>query len=276
MRSTCVDWADGANDSRDDPVPLSELEARVRDGLRSGEFHLVFQGTYRASDRSLACVHAHVRWKHPEYGLLLPGIFMMPIGHPDVALEMASFVVDGVCRELHACLAAKLPVQPIAMTVPAQIAILDSFANELARVARSYGVAANLLEIEVADSADAARLLSLRTLTAGLRDAGVSLSLGNWGNGGSSLAQLGALDVDTVAIARELMAAVPRDPRACVVMTALLDLLRKLDVRAIASGIETDAQLQWLRAWPEVLAQGALLSRPQAGLANLLVPRREK
>lgn len=258
-----------ANDphiSSDPSVGLSELESRVCDGLRAGEFHLVFQGAYRTSDGALARLEAQVRWAHPDYGLLLPGIVNMPLENPQVAREMAAFVVDSVCRELRACLDANLPMQPVAITVPAQIALLDSFADDLARVAASYSVPLDLFEIEVTDSAEAAKLLTLRTLTEGLRDAGVGLSLGKWGSGASSLALLGALDVDTITIARELMSAVPRDKRACAVMASLLDLLHSLGMRVVVDGVDTKDQLQWLSRWPDALAQGFVFSRPQAGL----------
>ncbi len=256
--------------SGDTAVELSELENRVRQGLRAGEFHLVFQGAYGAASGALARLEAQIRWTHPDYGLLLPGIFMMPLEHPQVALEMASFVVDGVCRELRDCLAAKLPLQPVAIAVPAHVALHESFASELARVASYYGVPPRLFEIEVSDSADAAKLLSLRTLTADLRDAGVSISLGKWGNGASSLALLGVLNVDTVTIARELMAAVPRDARAGVVMASVMDLLHALDMRVVVNGVDTEEQLRWLSRWPEALAQGLLFARAQPGLADVL------
>ena len=273
-RAACIAQND-SDDFLDGSEDLSELEHRVRAGLRADEFHLVFQGAYRVASGALERLEAQVRWKHPDYGLLLPGIFMMPLEHPAVALEMAEFVVDGVCRELRECLAAQLPVQPVAITVPAQVAVLESFADELVRVADSYGVPPRLLDIELSDSAEAAKLLSLRALTGGLRDAGVGISLGKWGNGASSLALLGTLDVDTVAIARELMAAVPRDKRAGAVMSALMDLLHALDVRVMVSGVDTEEQLRWLSPWPEALVQGTLLSRPRAGLANVLALRGE-
>ncbi|MFL9895992.1 EAL domain-containing protein, partial [Paraburkholderia sp. RL17-381-BIF-C] len=138
----------------------------------------------------------------------------------------------------------------------------------------SYGVSPALFEIEVSDSAEAAKLLSLRTLTAGLRDVGISITLGNWGNGGSSMALLGVLDVDTVTVARELMATVPNDQRAGTVMTALMDLLHALDVRVVVSGVDNQEQLQWLSRWPKALVTGSLLSRPQTGLASVLALRR--
>lgn len=254
----------------DSSVGLSELESRVCEGLRAGEFHLVFRSAHRIGDGALSRVEAQVRWVHPDYGLLLPGIFDMPLDTPHVAHEMAAFVVDSVCRELRDCLAAGLPIQRIAITVSAQIALLDSFADDLARAAASYGVPLDLLEIEVADSAEAAKLLTLRTLTAGLREAGVGLSLGKWGNGASSLALLGALDVDTITIGRELMSAVPRDQRASAVMASLLDLLHTLGMQVVVDGVDTAQQLEWLRKWPEALAQGTVFSRPQAGLGKVL------
>jgi EAL domain-containing protein (putative c-di-GMP-specific phosphodiesterase class I) len=141
------------------------------------------------------------------------------------------------------------------------------------RVAALYDVPVHLLDIEVTDSAEAAKLLSLRTLTAGLRDAGAGISLGKWGNGASSLALLGALDVDTVTLARDLLATVPRDSRANLVMTALMDLLHALDVQVVVNGVDTEAQLQWLTRWPQALLQGSLFSRPQAVLADVLTRR---
>jgi EAL domain-containing protein (putative c-di-GMP-specific phosphodiesterase class I) len=263
------------NDSPDASSGLSELEGRISEGLRAGEFHLVYQGAYSVESGALARLEAQVRWMHPNYGLLLPGIFMMPLEHPQVAREMASFVVESVCRELRDCLAARLPLLPVAITVPAQIALLDSFADELASVAGFYGVPLDMFEIEVADSVDAAKLLSLHTLTDALRDTGVGVSLGKWGSGGSSFALLGSLDVDTVTVARELMNAVPRDKRACAVMSALLGLLQTLHMRVVVNGVDTHEQLQWLSAWPKALAQGLRFSRAQAGLESILLPRRE-
>jgi len=249
---------------------LTELESRICDGLRAGEFHVVFRGAYRGASGELTRVEAQVRWTHPDYGLLLPGIFMMSLEHQHVVQEMASFVVDSVCREIRGCLDAQLPLRKVAIAVPVQIALLDSFADDLARAARSYRIPLDLFEIEVSDSAEAAKLLSLCTMTGGLRELGVGIALGKWGSDTSSLALLGTLDVDTITVAQELMGAVPRDKRACIVTSALLDLLFALGIRVVVSGVETEQQLRWLSQWPEVLVQGTFLSRPQQELADLL------
>lgn len=266
---------DDLEDAGDIPVGLSEFENRALQGLSAGEFHLVFQGAYRAASGTLARLEAQLRWAHPDYGVLLPGSFMMPIEHPQMALDMALFVVDGVCRELRDCHEVKLPLQSVAIAMPAHVALHESLAGEITRVAASYGVSPRLFEIEVSDSAEAAKLLPLRTLTGSLRDAGISITLGNWGNGGSSMALLGGLDVDTVTVARELMATVPRDKRAAAVMAALMDLLHALDLGVVVNGVDTEEQLRWLSRWPLALVRGSLFSLPQLGLASMFAFRGE-
>jgi EAL domain-containing protein (putative c-di-GMP-specific phosphodiesterase class I) len=256
-----------------DTTGPSELESRVCEGLRAGEFHLVFQGAYRVEDGSLARLEAQVRWAHPDYGLLLPGIFDMPLDNPEVANEMAAFVVDSVCREVRDCLNAGLPMQTVAITVPAQIALLGTFADDLVHAAESYDVPLDLFEVEVVDSAEAAKLLTLRSITSGLRDAGIKISLGKWGGGASSMALLGSLDVDTITLDRELIGAAANDKRACAVLTSLLDLLHALGLRVVVNGVDTAAQLRVLSKWPGVLGQGVAFSRPQAELQSLLMAR---
>jgi EAL domain-containing protein (putative c-di-GMP-specific phosphodiesterase class I) len=68
---------------------------------------------------------------------------------------------------------------------------------------------------------------------------------------------------------------VPRDPRACVVVSALLNLLDALDVQVVVNGVDSPAQLQWLSSWPKALMQGFQFPRPKPGLASALAPGRE-
>src|SRR5258708_8801313 len=87
-RNACIEQTNW-DDSRDDSMALSELESRVRQGLHAGEFHLVFQGAYRAAGSALARLEPQVRRTHPDLGPLLPGTFMMPHEHPQAARNNA-------------------------------------------------------------------------------------------------------------------------------------------------------------------------------------------
>jgi EAL domain-containing protein (putative c-di-GMP-specific phosphodiesterase class I) len=246
------------------------LGDRVAEGLDAGEFHLMFQGVYQVGTRRLARAEAQVRWMHPQYGLLLPGAFMSQIEQSDVAYQMSCFMVERACHELSVCLARGLQPCPVSITVQPAVAMSECFAQDIREIAQSHGVAPNLLELELPESEDAARILSVRALTEDVRDLGVGISYGEFGAGRASLASLAALDVDTVKLTREWAAAVPGDARSCTIVEAMFALFETLDVRVIVSGVETQEQAQWLSRWDRVLVQGGFLSRPVRELAGIV------
>ncbi|SDF95755.1 EAL domain-containing protein [Paraburkholderia phenazinium] len=246
------------------------LANRISQGLRAGEFHMMYQGVYHVGTGWLSRAEAQVRWMHPQYGLLLPGVFMSQLEQSDVAHQMSCFMVERTCHELSVCLAQGLKPCPVSLSVYPFVAMSEGFATDIREIARSYGVAPNLLEIELPESEDAARVLSVRVLTEALRDLGVGISYGEFGAGRASLASLGALDMDTVKLAREWVASVPDEPRSCKVVEGLLALFETLDVRVVVSGVETEEQARWLGRWGGALAQGGFYSRPVRELAGML------
>jgi EAL domain-containing protein (putative c-di-GMP-specific phosphodiesterase class I) len=246
------------------------LGDRISQGLHAGEFHVMFQGVYQVGTGRLSRAEAQVRWMHPQYGLLLPGVFMPQLEQSEVAYHMSVFVVERACHELSVCLGNGLEPGPVSIGVCPSVAMSEGFARDVREIAQSYGVAPNLLELELPESEDAARVLSVRSLTEDLRDLGVGMSYGEFGAGQASLAGLGTLHIDTVKLARELLAAVPGDPRSCKVVEGLLALFEALDVRVVVSGVETGEQAQWLRQWHGVLAQGSFYSRAVRTLGGLL------
>lgn len=246
------------------------LGNRVAEGLHAGEFHLMFQGVYQVGTGRLARAEAQVRWMHPQYGLLLPGAFMSQIEQSDVAYQMSCFMVERTCHELSVCVARGLQPCPVSITIQPAVAMSGCFAQDIREIAQSHGVAPNLLELELPESEDAARILSVRAFTEDVRDLGVGISYGEFGAGRASLASLAALDVDTVKLTRDWAAAVPGDARACKIVEAMFALFETLDVRVIVSGVETQEQAQWLSRWDGVLVQGGFLSRPMRELAGIV------
>jgi EAL domain-containing protein (putative c-di-GMP-specific phosphodiesterase class I) len=261
--------ANHADESSVSTRAATDLERRVSEGLGAGEFHLAFQGIYHVSTGGLSRVEALIRWMHPEYGLLLPEAFLIVLKNPQVALDLTYFVVDSACRELGRALREGHAVCPVAVNVPPSVAAYACFAVDIARIARSHGVPLDLLEIELAETEEAAKILATKSLTKPLRTAGISLAIDDFGTGYSSLALLSALDVDTVKLARELLGAAPACRRASTVVSGILSLLEGLDVFIVVEGVETAAQAQWLAQWPNVLAQGFFFSRPMPDLSRV-------
>lgn len=253
---------------------FSVLERRVSEGLLAGEFPLAFQGIYDVHTGKLVRIEALVRWMHPDYGMLLPEAFLVALNHPQVALQLTYHVIDSVCRALARAQRLGQVLCPVAVNAPPTVVADEYFASTVMQITRLHRVAPELLEIELVETEDAARLLAAPPLTRPLRDAGMRLAIDDFGTGYSSLALLSTFDVDTVKLARELLGTVPACPRASKVMAGVLSLLAQLDVTVVVEGVETEAAAKWLAQWPKLLVQGFFYARPTFDFAN--VPGQER
>lgn len=87
------------------PKSADALSRRVLESLRANEFCIVYHGIYRVDNGELAKMEALIRWRHPEYGVLLPGAFCETFKDETVILEVTRYVPDAVSRDIAAWLA---------------------------------------------------------------------------------------------------------------------------------------------------------------------------
>ncbi|KXU92448.1 diguanylate phosphodiesterase [Caballeronia megalochromosomata] len=251
------------------PNSAHAFRHRILEGLRAGEFCIAYQGIYRVDSGELAQMEALIRWRHPEYGVLLPGAFSEAFKDADIMRELTWFVVDTVASEIEAWRARGGAHYSVAVNVPPSVAALPGFTERLESICRAHGVSPDCIELELLESEDLSRVPSMPKVVRHLKDKGVSVAMDDFGTGYSCLAALGPIDFGTVKIAKELLADAPRCPNARMVFASVLALLTRLKVAIVIEGVETAAQAQWIAQWPHVLAQGFFLARPAFGIDNV-------
>ena len=239
---------------------------RVLEGLRAGEFCIAYQGIYRVDSGELAQMEALIRWRHPEYGVLLPGAFSEAFKDAEIMLELTWFVMDAVASDIGAWRSRGGAHYQIAVNVPPSIAAMPGFAERMESICRSHGITPDCIELELSESEDLARFPSMEKVVRRFKSKGVSIAMDDFGTGYACLSALGPIDFGTVKIAKELLSEAPRSPNACMVFSSVLALLTRLKVAIVVEGVETSAQAQWLTQWPHVLAQGFFLARPAFGI----------
>ncbi|AET94358.1 diguanylate phosphodiesterase (plasmid) [Burkholderia sp. YI23] len=260
---------DGSHVAKAAPNSNHAFRHRVLEGLRAGEFCIAYQGIYRVGSGELAQMEALIRWRHPEYGVMLPGAFSDAFKDAEIMREFTWFVLDAVAAEIAAWRSRGGAQYSVAVNVPPSVAALPGFAGRLESICRAHGVKPDCIELELLESEDLARMPSMPKVVQRLRNKGVSVAMDDFGTGYSCLAALGPIDFGTVKIAKELLSGAPRCPNACLVFSSVLALLTRLKVAIVVEGVETAAQAQWLAQWPHVLAQGFFLARPAFGIGNV-------
>ncbi|HEX2084628.1 MAG TPA: EAL domain-containing protein [Solirubrobacteraceae bacterium] len=240
--------------------PLSTA-ARLRRALDRDELRLHFQPVRAPHDLRLAGAEALVRWEDPERGLVGPAEFLADAQETGLAGEIDAWVLDALCRHAREWGDAGL-VPRLSFNVSAtEVARSDLAADVVERVA-AHGLDPQAFCVELPEAAAVAHPQRAAAFASDLRDAGFAVAIDDVGGALASLARLQDLRANALKLDRALLRGVPTDRRAGSILAAVLALARTLGMAAVAKGVETDSQREFLVTHGAPLAQGFLLGRP--------------
>jgi EAL domain-containing protein (putative c-di-GMP-specific phosphodiesterase class I) len=221
---------------------------------------LHYQPKARVEDGRVLAVEALVRWQHPERGLLYPGDFLLGVEQTELIEPLTRWVLGRALQELPGLdPSGELAV---AVNVSARNLTRSEFAGEALAILAESGVQPRRLVLEVTETAlltDPARAAD--TLHR-LADAGVRISIDDFGAGQTSLSYLAALPVAEVKIDKAFVLTMTTDARHAAIVRSVIELGHALGYTVTAEGVETPDTLEQLAAADCDTAQGFLLGRP--------------
>ncbi len=246
---------------REVAVARRAFEQELKRAFENKDFELFYQPQFSTADRSLTGAEALIRWRHAERGLLTPASFIEVLSHKPSAGDVGAWVLRTACRQA-ALWRARVRHFRIGVNLfEAQFRsgrILTDVRDALAE----FDLAPEALELEIVENVllrdDAGTLKLLNNL----RKLGVGLAFDDYGTGFASLSLLKRYPVSRLKIDRSFIREVHVNPADEAVVMAVLYLGRRFGMEVIAEGVETEAQLRFLKQndCPEV--QGYLLGRP--------------
>ncbi|MDG4767138.1 EAL domain-containing protein [Solwaraspora sp. WMMD406] len=248
-------------------VTRSALAAALPAALDRGEFVVEYQPITRLPDGTITAVEALVRWQHPELGRLGPDRFIGLAEETGLIVRLGRWVLERSCRQANDW-RVNFPRQPIAVSVnlSARQVSDPQIVGTVAGVLTRTGLPADLLQLELTESALMAPggepLRALRRL-AGL---GVRLAIDDFGTGYSNLAYLRRLPIHVLKLAgpfvEGMRAAGPDGDRDERIVDALVRLAHALDLTVTAEAVETRQQATRLVALGCDQAQGRYFGGP--------------
>jgi EAL domain-containing protein (putative c-di-GMP-specific phosphodiesterase class I) len=217
-------------------------------------------------------VEALLRWNHPQRGMVLPAEFIPALEDSGLILPVGEWVLGEAARQIGAWQRAGFAAVPVAVNLSAkQFRRRDL--DALIRTALSdTRVPPGMIELEITESClmdepeEAVRLL------AGLREAGLKISVDDFGTGYSSLSYLTRLPLTALKIDRGFVRDVATKTESASIVRAVIDMAHNLGFTVIAEGVETEEQVAFLRRHGCDLGQGFLFDEPMiaAKLASRL------
>jgi EAL domain-containing protein (putative c-di-GMP-specific phosphodiesterase class I) len=243
------------------PEVLDGLRARLPAAFENGEIQVWYQPMVEMDTGRLFGAEALVRWAHPNYGVLGPGLFLPLASDLGLIGDLARRVVR---RAVHQYLAWQQEgdVVPLLAINLEATDLDDEMVTLVAAAVTDAGVPAGRLALELSeqavipdDAAAVARLHKLRTF-------GVRFALDDFGTGYSSLSHLKDLPIDTVKIDRRFVNGMIADRADRAIVESIIHLVHRLGRRVVAEGVETAEQARMLMAMGCEVGQGFLFSVP--------------
>ena len=266
-------------------VPMMQADARqrmvltteLRQALLEEEFRLVYQPSVELSSGRIVAVEALLRWQHPERGEILPGDFIPIAESIGLIHRIDEWVMHAVCAQIHAWDESGMPPIRVALNVSARWFGHPGFAESIRRALHTNMVPPERIVLEITEGA-MLRLgeeteRTMRTLHA----LGIGVAIDDFGTGYASMAYLKLPSVAYLKIDRSFITGLPDDSNDVAIVGAMLAMAGSLGLTAIAEGIETEGQHEFLMRAGCAEGQGYLYSYPlpSAALERMLRPKRQ-
>ncbi|MBI5106413.1 MAG: EAL domain-containing protein [Solirubrobacterales bacterium] len=243
-----------------EPLERLSMTSRLRKALARRELVVHWQPIVDPADRTLHKLEALVRWNDPLRGLVLPSEFIPFAEDTGLIDRVGDWVLEAVADQVDAWARRGLAVPEVTVNVSPRQLRRPDFADRVRR--RLEGAPPGVLTVEITESAAMSDPLRVEPALQELHDAGVRIAVDDFGAGYSSLTRLRRLPVQVLKIDRSFLQGVPEDGEAAAIVTAIVELAAALGMEAVAEGVETEAQREFLIGIGCPLAQGFLLGRP--------------
>jgi diguanylate cyclase (GGDEF)-like protein/PAS domain S-box-containing protein len=245
-------------------VELFELNTDLQKGLDQGQFVVHYQPILDLAAQEIRGVEALVRWQHPERGLLPPGEFIPAAEQTGLIVPLGIWVLREACRQMQRW-REEFPERRPFLSVnlsPRQLYEAD-LVRQVGAVLDETRLDPAGLVLEITEGALLQGVEETKRKLADLKKLGVRLAIDDFGSGSSTLAYLGEFPVDVLKIDRSFIRGMSDNPEeGRILVQAILDLARALDLDTVAEGIELQEQRAALLTSGCTSGQGFLFARP--------------
>lgn len=247
---------------RNDLLSEQEISGVMEEALAEEQFVVYYQPQFNHATGGLVGAEALVRWKHPERGLISPGLFIPIFERNGFITKLDLYVFGRVCAFLRKCIDAGLPVIPISSNFSQYDIFQPRFVEKLEELRTEYNVPVKYLRVEITESAIVGGSDRVNEIVKRLRACGYVVEMDDFGSGYSSLNVLREVDLDVIKLDMLFLSEKSDNNRGGTIISSIVRMAKWLDMPVIAEGVETVGQADFLRSIGCEYIQGYLYSKP--------------
>lgn len=238
------------------------LESRLRTAILEQQLVLYYQPQVDIASGQIIGAEALIRWVDPEDGLISPERFIPIAESSGLIHEIGVWVIEQSCRQGELWHQQGLHGLSIAINVSPLQFQRCALTQQIADTLLSTGFPANLLELELTESALMTQQADVLTMLRQLKQLGVRLAIDDFGTGYSSLAYLKLFPLDVLKIDKSFIDQLPKHQQDAEICRAIVSLAHTLGFKVLAEGVEYQGQRDFLTAIGCDCFQGYLFAQP--------------
>jgi EAL domain-containing protein (putative c-di-GMP-specific phosphodiesterase class I)/AmiR/NasT family two-component response regulator len=245
-------------------IEMSEqqaLEADLHLALEKKQLQVYYQPQISTQTGKIVGAEALLRWHHPERGFISPAIFIPLAEKSDLILSIGEWVLSTACRQTKVWHTNKRDHLQIAVNLSGRQFDQLNLRQRLEPILTDTGLDPKYLKLELTESILVQNTeLALKQLNS-LKALGVQIAIDDFGTGYSSLMYLQQFPFDILKIDQCFIRQL-NNPKTITIIIAIIQMAHSLHLKVIAEGVETEAELAFLREHNCDEIQGYLFSRP--------------
>ncbi|MGB4247308.1 MAG: EAL domain-containing protein, partial [Pseudohongiellaceae bacterium] len=239
-----------------------ELETALRQGIEKEELLLQYQPKLDLRTGTMTGAEALVRWQRPGIGMVPPNRFIPIAERSGLIVPIGEWVLRTVCQQIRAWLDAGMQPINIAVNVSPRQFRASGLHSFIIHTLQEFAIPPALVTLEITETALMDNADEVRDILREIKALGLGIALDDFGTGFSNMAYLSRFSLDVLKIDTSFVDSIIVDHHSRNLVDSVIDLAHNLNLRTVAEGVETLAQLEYLREKGCDEIQGYYYSRP--------------
>ena len=239
-----------------------DLETALDEAIEREEFVLHYQPKVESRSGRIAGAEALLRWERPGHGLVSPKDFIPVLEETGRIVDVGRWVIAAACKQIAEWIRSGIGPLQVSVNVSSRQFIERDLDVDVLIALRESGIPARLLELELTEATLMASTGRTIESLQRLKQSGVKVSIDDFGTGYSSLAYLRRFPIDKLKIDIAFVRHIADSTDDAAIVLSIIRMAHSLKLSAVAEGVETAAQLAYLRHYGCDFIQGFYFSRP--------------